>query len=178
MISHMTDCSILPPGQRGWSASTWTGRSQSRRPCRTGRHHRLRAAWLDNKMKMLFHKNHFLPEAVSNHVNISGATSHHILVSHTEVVLMTILTILRIWRNQFFHNDAESNAIIYPLMFTVPRALRVTFGATCWIICFIFTFSIVTTFRQFWTRLDENLMAGMTSCQGKEGKEEEAQHPG
>ena len=58
--SHMTDCSILPPGQRGWSASTWTGRSQSRRPCRTGRHHRLRAAWLDNKMKMLFHKKSFL----------------------------------------------------------------------------------------------------------------------
>ena len=82
------------------------------------------------------------------------------------------------WWNQFFHNDAEGNAIIYPLIFTVPRALRVTFGATCWIICFTFIFLIVIAFRQFWTRLEKNLMTRMASCQGKEGKEEEAQHSG
>ena len=74
------------------------------------------------------------------------------------------------WWNQFFHNDAEGNAIIYPLMFTVPRALRVTFGATCWIICFTFTFSIVTAFRQFWTRLDETWWRGWPAARAKRGR--------
>ena len=95
-----------------------------------------------------------LPEAIANHVNISWAASHNVLITNPgwfeNCRLIADMALAQIWSGFPLPREMgkmETNVagglriadigLLYrswshPLMLTVPRALRVKLGATCY----------------------------------------------